>query len=241
MGDPDLVQQAINVSKDSLKQDPRNVHALSTQAMAYFIQYLYRWGSAPHDVLDHSWTAVERLIEIDSSDPRSYAARAVVHHFRSEHDEAVADYHKAFELNPNFAVSIIMMAWCESLTGFTEQAREHAALGLRLSPRDNEIWLGCAYLALAQASFADGDFDKTREWGRLAIQIHPKAPIRRALMISCCAFDGDLDEAGKHVAYLKSFAPEFIPSVLRGDITLYSDPAHNALLVEGLRKARLPE
>ncbi len=63
-----------------------------------------------------------------------------------------------------------MMAWCESLTGFTEEAREHAALGLRLSPRDNELWLGAAYLALAQASFADGDFEQTREWGKLAIQ-----------------------------------------------------------------------
>lgn len=241
MGDSGLLQQAIDVANDSLKQDPRNVHALWTQAMAYFIQYLYRWGSAPKEALDHSWAAVEHLFEIDSSDPRGYAARAIVHHFRNEHGEAVADYHKAFALNPNFAMGIIMMAWCESLMGFTEQAREHAALGLRLSPRDNEIWLGCAYLALAQASFADGDFNKTKEWGKLAIQVHPKAPIRRALMIACCAFDGDLEEAGKHIDYLKSFAPEFIPSVLRGDITLYSDPAHNALLAEGLRKAGVLE
>ena len=240
MGDPDLLQQALDVTKDSLQQDPRNVHALWTQAMVCFVQFLYRWGPAPDTALDHSWSAVERLFEIDSSDPRSYAARAIIHHFRSEHDEAVADYRKAFELNPNFAMNIIMMAWCESLTGFTEQARAHAELGLRLSPRDNNIWLGTAYLALAQASFADGDFEKTKEWSRLAIQVHPKAPIRHALMIACCAFNDDLDDAGKHVDSLKSFAPEFIPSVLRGDMTIYRDPAQNALLAEGLRKA-VPE
>ena len=62
----------------------------------------------------------------------------------------------AFTLNPNFAINIFTMAWCESLAGFTGEARDHAALGLRLSPRDNELWLGVAYLALAQASFADG-------------------------------------------------------------------------------------
>jgi len=105
----------------------------------------------------------------------------------------VADYHKAFELNPHFAMSMFMMAWCESMTGFTEPAREHAALRLRLSARDNEIWLGCANLALARVNFADGDFDNTKEWGRLVLQVHPKAPICCALMIACCAFNGDLN------------------------------------------------
>jgi TolB-like protein/Flp pilus assembly protein TadD len=241
LGSPDVLQQAIDVTKDSLQQDPRNVHALWTQAMAYFIQYLYRWGPAPNEALDHSWAAVERIFENDSSDPRGYAARGVVHHFRGEHNEAVADYRRAFALNPNFAVNIFMMAWCESMTGFTEQAREHAALGLRLSPRDNDIWLGTAYLALAQASFADGDFEKCREWGTLAIQMHPRAPIRRTLMIACCAFNGDLEEAKDHIDYLESFSPEFIPSVLRGDLTLYKMSEHNALLAEGLRKAGITE
>jgi adenylate cyclase len=134
-----------------------------------------------------------------------------------------------------------MMAWCESLTGFTEEAKEHAAIGLRLSPRDNELWLGVAYLALAQASFADGDFEKTKEWGTLAIQMHPKAPIRRALIIACCGHAGDLDEAAKQAANLKAFAPDFLPSILNGDMTLYKMPDHNKLLVDGIRKAGLPE
>jgi TolB-like protein len=237
LGSPDVLQQAINVTKDSLKQDPRNVHALWTQAMAYFVQYIYRWGPAPDEALDHSWAAVERIFEIDSSDPRGYAARGVVHHFRGEHNEAVADYRRAFALNPNFAVNIFMMAWCESMTGFTEQAREHAALGFRLSPRDNEIWLGTAYLALAQASFADGDYEDTEKWAKLAIQMHPRAPIRRALMIACCVHIGDFEEARKHVDFLESFSPDFIPSVLSGEMTLYKTPEHNALLIDGLRKA----
>ena len=237
LGSPDVLQQAIDVTKDSLKQDPRNVHALWTQAMAYFVQYLYRWGPAPDEALDHSWAAVERLFEIDSSNPHAYMARGGIHHFRGEHDEAIADYRRAFALNPNFATNIFMMAWCESLTGFTEQARKHAALGLRLSPRDNEIWLGAAYLALAQASFADGDYEETEKWAKLAVQMHPRAPIRRALMIACCVHKGEFKKAREHVDFLKSLAPDFIPSILRGDLTLYRMPEHNALLVDGLRKA----
>jgi adenylate cyclase len=241
MGSPDVQQQAIDVTEDSLKQDPRNVHALSTQAMSYFEQYLYRWGPAPDEALDHSWTAVERIFEIDSSDPRGYAMRGVNHHFRGRFDAAVADFHRAFALNPNFAVNIFIMAWCESLAGFTDEAREHVALGLRLSPRDDELWLGVAYLALAQASFADGDFEKTKEWGKLSIQMHPKAPIRRALMIASHGYLGELEEAARHAADLKAFSPDFLPIVLRGEMTLYKAPEHNELLVDGIRKAELPE
>ena len=196
-----------------------------------------RCAPAPDELLDRAWTAVERLFEVDSSDPRAYAARGIVQHFRGEHEAAVADFRYAFALNPNFAVNIFTMAWCESLAGYTDEAREHAALGLRLSPRDNELWLGVAYLALAQASFADGNFEDTRKWAQLAVQMHPRAPIRRALMIACCVHTGELEQAAEHAAYLKSFSPDFIPSILRGDLVLYSKPEHNALLADGLRKA----
>jgi adenylate cyclase len=241
MGSPEGMEQVIETAHESLGSDPRNVQALWIKSFAYFEQYLYRWGPAPDDALDHSWATIERLFEIDPSNAHAYMMRGAIHHFRGEHGAAVADYRRAFALNPNFALNIFMMAWCESLTGFTEEAKEHAALGLRLSPRDNELWLGVAYLALAQASFADGDFEKTKEWGTLAIQMHPKAPIRRALIIACCGHAGDLDEAAKQAAGLWAFAPDFLPSILNGDMTLYKMPDHNKLLVDGIRKAGLPE
>ena len=241
MGSPEVHKQSIDTATEALEQDPRSAHALWIQAWACTEGYLYRWGLAPDQLLNQARAAVDRLFEVDSSDPRAYTARAFVEHFRGEHEAAVADHRYAFELNPNFVINIFTMAWCESLAGYTEEARDHAALGLRLSPRDNELWLGVAYLALAQASFADGDFEKCKEWAQLAIQMHPRAPIRQALMIACCVHNGDLEEAKEHVEFLESFSPDFIPSVLRGDLTLYKMPEHNALLVEGLRKAGLPE
>jgi hypothetical protein len=43
-------------------------------------------------------------------------------------------------------------------------------------------------------------------------------------------------KAREHLDFLKSFAPDFIPSLLHGDNSLYSNPEHDALLVDGLRK-----
>ncbi len=110
-------------------------------------------------------------------------------------------------------------------------------LGLRLSPRDLDLWLGDAYLALLQASFAEGEFEEAMKWGVLAIQMGSKAPIRRALMIACCAYTDDPAGAARHAQELKAFAPDFIPSILSGAMTLYKMPEHNTLLVDGLRKA----
>ena len=55
-----------------------------------------------------------------------------------------------------------------------------------------------AYLALAEASFADGSYEETKKWAKLAIQMHPRAPIRRALMIACCVRSRELKEAMEH-------------------------------------------
>ena len=236
-GELDIHQRCLETAAQALQQDSKCTGALWIQAWANFEGYLYRWGPDPDTMLDRAEEAAERLIDISSSDPRGYSVRAVVRLFRGAHEEAVADGRYAFALNPNFAVNIFSMAWCESLSGYTQEARDHAALGLRLSPRDNQLWLGVAYLALAQACFGDSDFAETQKWAQLAVQMHPKAPIRRALMIACCIHNQDPTAAKKHTVQLRSFAPDFIRSVISGEITLYTDSEVNKRLAEGLQGA----
>ena len=77
MGRPEVHQQAIDTAEEALEQDPRNAHALWIQSTAYYEQHLYRWGAAPDEALNRAWRAVERLFEIDSSDPRAYTVRGV--------------------------------------------------------------------------------------------------------------------------------------------------------------------
>ena len=69
----------------------------------------------------------------------------------------------------------------------------------------------------------------------------PKAPIRRALMVACCAFTDDPEGAARHAHELDAFAPDFIPGILSGEMTLYKMPEHNELLLKGLRKAGLQQ
>ena len=138
-------------------------------------------------------------------------------------------------------MNLFTMACGESVMGMTAEAKEHAQLALRLSPRDTDIWLGDGYLALTLANFADGDFEECRKWARLAIRSRSKAPMRQALMIASCGHLGDLAAARPHIDALKAFSPDFLPDVLSGMFELYKMPEHNALLLVGLHKAGVPE
>ncbi len=232
-------ERALEIAQQSLALDARNVHALWIVGLTQLEKHLYRWGKNPGGALVRAAESAEHLVHVDSSDANGHLLRGFVHMFGHEFDDGIADYRRALSLNPNSAMSLFLAAWGESLVGLVDEAREHVELGLRLSPRENDIWLGVAYLALTQASFTEHKFDEAREWGRLAIQMHSTAPIRRALVIASCAFDGDFDEARKHAQRLAEFAPDFLPNLLSGNQGFFKAPEHNELLLQGLRKAGL--
>jgi len=232
----ETLEQAIETAQQALNLDPRSVQALWVQGFAYHLLYTCRLGVEPDETLDRAWRIVERLAEIDSSNSYACMIRGTICWDRGEHEVAIAQFRRAYALNPNFAWNLVSMAWCESLAGLTTEAKEHAELGLRLSPRDMDFWLGTAYLALAQASFAEGDFQTARDMGNLSIEMHAKAPIRRCIVIASCGHLGEVSSAAHHLKELRSFSPGYVPNIIHGDIALYTLPEHNRLLVEGINK-----
>ena len=140
-GDSKTFDRAVAAADAALELDSRNIHALWTQGAAYIHQHLYRWGDDPDGALTLAGNIADRLVHIDASNPKAYTARAWVHQFRRDYDAANADYRRAMDLNPNFAMNYFTMAWGEAVAGQTTEAKEHAHLGLRLSPRDTEFGL----------------------------------------------------------------------------------------------------
>lgn len=150
-------------------------------------------------------------------------------------ERAIADLRRALEVNPNSASTLMWLAFAEAGAGLGEEAKAHALLALRLSPRD--IWIGNAQLALATASYCAREYLEAVHWAELAIQSLPTAPIRRAIMIACCARAGDLQRAAQERAVLDGFAPDFIASLFRGENRVFTRPEDMAHLLEGLRLA----
>ncbi len=222
------------MAEKALEIDPHCSHAMWALCLFYTNAYLFQRGNDPRDYLSLSWEIAEQFVKCDGTNPKAYISRGLVHQFRNEHDAALADYRHAYSLNPNFALNLFVLAYGESLAGHTREAITHAQEGLRLSPHETNFWRGDAYLTMAQAYFADADFEKAKDCALQAIQMGTRAPTRRALMIACCAYTGDASSINKYLKELNSFAPNFIPNVLSGKMKLYDRPEHNQLLIEGL-------
>jgi TolB-like protein len=239
LADPNMLDHAMSLANAALELDDRSTHALWTRGMGCVFQHIYGWGDDPGGALRSAIETADHLIGIDPSNAKSFVVRAWAHQYRRDYDLALADYRRALELNPNLALNLFMMAWSEAVAGLPAEAREHARLALKLSPRDTDIWLGWAYAALELASFTEGDFAEAVKWGRLAIQMHAKLPNRQVVMVAGYGHLGNIESAKSHVNALKAFAPDFLLAILTNDIEVFKLPEHNALLFKGLRKAGL--
>ena len=142
---------------------------------------------------------------------------------------------RAREVNPNFALALIRLAFAEAKAGMAHDAIADARLALQLSPRD--YWIGTAHLALALAHFTLRDYPETMRWCESGIQVSHRAPIRRALMIACCAQTGALTRGQAEIAVLKSFAPDFLASVFSGDNPVFIRTEDMKHLLDALRSA----
>jgi len=233
------MQQAIAACEKAIAADPASLAAYYTLVGAHWICHLYRWGDRPDGALDRAWAVVERMSAINSQDERTLTARGWIRVARGEYSGGLADLRRAHEVNPNYALALIVLAWTEATMGLAQEAEAHARLVLRLSPRD--YWIGTAHLALAMAHFTLRNYDEATRWCESAIQAQHRAPIRRALMIACSARAGDMARARTEIAVLDSFAPGFIASVFRGQNPVFTRKEDMENLLGGLRLAGLSE
>ena len=230
----DLHNEVVGLAEKALEIDPHCSHAMWALCFYYANVYLFQRGADPENYLSLSWEVAEQFVKNDGSNPKAYISRGLVHQYRGDHEAALADYRHAYGLNPNFALNLFILAYGESLAGFTTDAIAHAQQALRLSPRETGFWRGDACLTMTQAYFADAEFENAKICAQQAIQMGTKAPTRRALMVACCAYTEDISSINKHLQELNSFAPNFIPNILTGKMKLYKRTEHNHLLIEGL-------
>jgi adenylate cyclase len=234
-----LMLQTIDTARQAIAADPLSLVAHMALGEAYYLCHLNRWGSNPEKALDEAWSVVERMLAIDALDYRTLTLCGVVRVGRGEQDRGIADLRRALEVNPNAAFTLLLLSWMEATAGLSEEAKAHALLAIRLSPRD--VFIGIAHLALAMASFTAREYANAVHWTELAIQSQPRQPIRRAIMIACCARAGDLARATQESATLQGFAPDFIASLFRGENPVFTRREDMEHLLEGLRLAGLPE
>jgi adenylate cyclase len=249
----DLVLQALDLLYRMDYESFSRARGLLQQAMAH----------DPNYTPAYSYTAywyVFRVGEMGSPDPDADAAAAVRHaaaaierggndalslaiygHVLSflvkDYERAAGFLDRARAAGPSSAMAWTMSSATSGYRGDGATAVQQAELGVRLSPLDARIFWHEGILA--QAHYVNGDYEKSLEWARSALERNSSIRFNIRTLITSLMALGRVDEAAREVQHLLRVQPEFC-------LTVYAKrcPFQGAILeswIARLRAAGLPD
>jgi len=230
-----LLYEARRLLGQSLVIDPAYARAAAMLARTH----LYAYGD-PSDGDYLSPAALDRALELAQTavhlDPLLPQARAQLGHvliFKRRHDAALAEFERAFALNPNF----MEYRYAQVLLCAGEHARaiEVLEVNIRLDPF--QPWpfhfMGVAHYMLKR-------YGEAVRWLREGASRLPNQQGAHAMLACAYAQAGQLEEARAEAAEVLRINPGFIIERYKR-LVLDKDPKDVQHRLDGLRKAGLPE
>jgi tetratricopeptide (TPR) repeat protein len=213
--DTALMSDGIATAKRAIAMDPNCRRGYYSLALGYCrrgaMAYFSREAQADYDRAN---AAAERLHELDPSNHLAYAILGHIAMRRLRHEDSLANLRQAHELNPNDVTTLRWLSWEESNFGLADEARKHAELSVRLSPRDR--FIDFSYWAWALACYVAGDHAACIAHARRAIALNRHFTGHHPLLAAALAEAGEITEARAVAAELAEAAPGLLESRLAG-------------------------
>jgi TolB-like protein len=218
--------------------DPDLSPAYSASAEAYYIGVVYGLSESPDEDREQALAAARQAVALDSQDPAAHCTLGRVHYLRREHALAIPELEIALELNPSYAWAHYGIGAALVFTGRSAEALPHLESAIRLSPRDP--YMGSFLVRMADAHLFLGDYGQAVNWAHKALRQPNFQWSRHAVLIAALAHMEKLDESRRALDELMRLRPGFSLDFVRR-YHLISDPDDMACLIDGLRKAGVPE
>lgn len=180
----------------------------------------------------------QTAISIDDQDGWAHTALGYLHFVGRRVDDAVAEFTKAIELNPNFAAAYGYRALANAHAGRCEEAKSDVDWALRLSPKDPQYALFIAVAGLADY-LAGRNNDAVKHLAE-SVRLRPEFPGGKRTYCAALVQAGKLSEAKLVMEEIRKLQPDVSASLLK-EMLPYSSPDTLARFIDDLRKAGLPE
>ena len=206
-------------------------HALLAHAM--FLEW-FRDMSGSEATLDRAFALAKKAVALDENDGTCQFVLGWLNLFRRSFDLAEQYYQRALELNPNNPEQVARMGFLHVFMGRPDAAIEWLMQAKRLDPYFNPISychaLGTAYFVAQRYEEAIAAFSRS---STMPVWV-------QAYLAACHALMGKIDLAKNFAAEVVRLAPDFSSARLVAKEP-YKRPSDRELLLDGLRKAGLPE
>jgi adenylate cyclase len=230
------VAEGLRLAHRALELDPRFGLAAALAGVRHMHNVVFGYSTDPQFDRKEAVRLLRLALSLDDSDPETLALASVTSAFivgDSESEIEMAD--RAVALNPNSFLAWTNRGWVYRIAGLPEEAVRSFERAIRMSPVDPLLHrsfagMGYAFIELRR-------FDEALVAGKKALRQNPSFWATYSVLASAFAHLGRDAEAREAVARLLEVDPAFTISTRMGWVRR----SHVKLLIEGLRKAGLPE
>jgi adenylate cyclase len=228
--------EAIRLAHRALELDPRFGLAAALAGSCHMRNVLFGYSPDPQFDRKEAVRLVRLAMSIDDGDPDTLAAASVITAFMvGDREIGIEMSDRAIALNPNSFYAWNARGFVYQVAGRPEEAVQSFERAIRMSPVAPELYLVFSGMALALIEL--GRFDEAIVAGRKAQRQNPSYPPTYRFLASAFAHLGRNAEAREAAARLLELDPAFTISARMGR----RGQEHAKQLIEGLRKAGLPE
>jgi adenylate cyclase len=232
------VAEAIRLARCALELDPRFGLAAALAGHCHINNVVWGYATDAQSDRREAIRLVQLALSVDDGDPDTLALAAFATAFASyEYEAAVELADRAVALNPNSYTAWHTRGWVYEVMGLWEEAIESFKRAVRMSPVDPRLnrtlnGMGLALIELRR-------FDEAIVAGKKAIRQHPSFAAGYRPVASALAHLGRGAEAREAAARLLEVDPDFTISAWVARAGQWA--SNLKLVIEGLRKAGLPE
>jgi TolB-like protein len=228
--------KATRLAHRALELDPRFGFVAALAGLCHLQNVIWGYAVDPQFERKEAIRLSRLALSIDDSDPDTLACAAVISAFTvgdSESEIEMVD--RAVALNPNSFVAWFNRGLVQEIAGLPEEAVRSFERAIRMSPVDPLLHL--TFDGMGMALIELRRFDEAIVAGKKAQRQNPSYAAAYRCLASAFAHLGRDAEAREAAARLLELDPAFTISARMGR----RRRSHVKLLIDGLRKAGLPE
>ncbi len=224
-----MLEKAINI-------DPKYASAYSNLGKCHWAGWANGWSQNPQ-LLEHAFELSQRAIALDDSLTSARVVLSDVYLWEKLHDRAIAVIERAVKLNPNCADAIEQQGEILIWAGRPQEGMELVRKAMRLNPI-YPVW----YLwNLGHAYFLTDQHEEAIEIFKRALIVNPDFLPVHLILALIYAEKGCKEAAKFEVEEIHRISPESPSLKAMCQRLPYKDQAVSERIIEGLRKAGLPE
>ncbi len=230
---------AIELLRSAVRQYPDYGPAHSLLAFVLLVSQHVGWTTGgpgyqfSDDLKREAATLARRALQLDYDDPWAHYALGNYCFTERRTEEAVLEYLKAIDLNPNFAIAYGSLGRSLVFDGQSEDAVNYFQKALRMSPHDPLITV--FYSGMGTAHYYAHRYDEAIEWSRKAIRERPGYTAAHRILCASLAMAGRTEDAEAAAATLRQLQPNISIAWIEQHVPY--TPRAMPHFLDGMRKA----